>query len=158
MKTYKENIQNLKDKIFEFYKSTGENEQLNNLITDSNLDNETIHALLRFHSTYTSELNSIKQFNHRSFNLILDEFYKIEIERLLSVNELEKDIIELKNNGLAKWAKWLGSIMVIVFLIILIFALHSINPDATKFAVDSVPKISNPIKNDTNPASKGEQK
>ena len=158
MKTYKENIQNLKDKIFEFYKSTGENEQLNNLITDSNLDNETIHALLRFHSTYTSELNSIKQFNHRSFNLILDEFYKIEIERLLSVNELEKDIIELKNNGLAKWIKWLGSIIVIVILIILIFALHTINPDATKFAVDSVPKISNTIKNDTNPASKGEQK
>ena len=158
MKTYKENIQNLKDKIFEFYKSTGENEQLNNLITDSNLDNETIHALLRFHSTYTSELNSIKQFNHRSFNLILDEFYKIEIERLLSVNELEKDIIELKHNGLAKWIKWLGSIFVIVFLIILMFSLYNLNPDATKFAVDSVPKISNPIKNDTNPASKGEQK
>ena len=90
--------------------------------------------------------------------MILDEFYKIEIERLLSVNELEKDIIELKHNGFAKWIKWLGSIVIIVFLILLIFALHTINPDATKFAVDSVPKISNPIKNDTNPANKGEQK
>lgn len=158
MKTYKENIQNLKDKIFEFYKSTGENEQLNNLITDSNLDNETIQTLLRFHSTYTSELNSIKQFNHRSFNLILDEFYKIEIERLLSVNELEKDIIELKHNGLNKLIKWLISIFVGVFIIVIIFSLFNINPDATKFAVDATPKILNSVKNDTNPTSKGEQK
>ena len=149
MATYKENIQNLKDKIFEFYKSSGENEQLNKLITDSDLDNETIQTLLRFHSTYTTELHSMKQFNQRSFNLILDEFYRLEIERLSSVKELEKDVAELKH--IAK-NRWFNYTIQALFVIIVLFSLASLDTGAARFAVDSLQKIFNV----TNPINKGE--
>lgn len=149
MTTYKQNIQNLKDKIFEFNKTTGENEQLDKLITDSNLDNEMIQTLLRFHSTYTSELNSIKQFNHRSFNMILDEFYNLEIERLTSIKELEKDVAELKQTTKKGWFNY---VMQVLFVLIVLFSLASLDNGAAKFAVDSLQKVFNA----SNPVSQGE--
>lgn len=152
----KSEIRQLKDNLFELQRETPV-EQVHKLL-QLNVDDKTKETLILLYSNTEATLQSVKTFQVKSLLSVIDKLeeavneYTIAIKNLdtqhqteirqleSSIAAIEKDLKHIKDASFfaQKWVKYLGAVCLVM---VGLWGLYIINPEASKWMVDSIHKL-----------------
>lgn len=137
----------LKDELLNIDKSTTEDQDFLNLVTNNNIEPDLRNLLILLHSNYKTELKDLKSLSYKILYRLVDENHIVlnkmndEIKILKKENELlksteEQGVLKMKN-----MKHIVRGILTLLAVIVSLFFMAVINPDAYNLVLESIKDI-----------------